>query len=83
MEQCVNFVCFQGQQDEINNDNYYSKYKNNFWNVQFKIYVPKLRILAQTSNVQSSKCTDQFTQCLRQVQWLTRDEIMAMGALEG
>ena len=38
------------------------------------LYVPKLRILAQTSNVQSSKCTDQLTKYLRQVHWLTRDE---------
>ena len=30
MEQCVHFVCFQDQQDEINNENYYSKFKNNF-----------------------------------------------------
>ena len=48
-----------------------------------KIYVPKLRKFAQKSNEQSSKCTDQFTQYLRQVQWLTRDEITAMWALEG
>ena len=54
-----------------------------FKKLRSKIDVPKLRILAQKSNVQSSKCTDQFTKCLRQVQWLTRDEIMAMWALKG
>ena len=64
MEQCVHFVCFRGQKDEINNDNYCSKCKNK---LRSKIDVPKLRILAQKSNVQSSKCTDQFTKCLRQV----------------
>ena len=85
MEQCVHFVCFRGQKDEINNDNYCSKCKNksDFNKLRSKIDVPKLRILAQKSNVQSSKCTDQFTKCLRQVQWLTRDEIMAMWALKG
>ena len=42
-----------------------------------------MRIFAQKSNEQSSKCTDQFTKYLRHVKWLTRDKITAMWALEG
>ena len=40
-----------------------------------------LKILAQKRNEHCSRCTDQFTKYLKQVQWLARNEITAMWAL--
>ena len=62
MEQCVHFVCFRGQKDEINNDNYCSKCKNkpDFNKLRSKIDVPKLRKLAKNNTSKYKNNTSKY-----------------------